>query len=79
MSMIMTEQRGFRADFCRELARVLKLPETVVLEAAGMLGPARTQEELTLRELYELMRELPTEDQRAIVAEARARYEKRKG
>jgi len=75
LSMIVNQQRGITADFCRELARVLHLPETVIFERAGLLSPASNSGELTLRELYEILKELPVEEQRAILAEAQDRYE----
>lgn len=74
ISRILTETRTPGADLCRNLASGLELPETVVFEAAGLLSPARGEGELTLRELYELLKGLPIEEQRAILAEARERW-----
>ena len=75
LSMILNEQRGFKADFCRELARALDLPEIVVFVQAGLMSQTTNPDELTLRELYGLLSALPPDDQRAILAEARARYQ----
>lgn len=74
LSMILTEQRGFKDDFCRDLARALGLPEIVVFVQAGLMSETANTEELTLRELYAILSDLPVEEQRAILAEARARY-----
>ena len=74
ISRILTETRGPGPDGCQKLARVLKIPETVVFEQAGMLNPPRGSTDITLRELYELLDDLPVEEQRAILAEARQRW-----
>jgi hypothetical protein len=46
-----------------------------VFERAGLIDSAKSETELNLRELYEILKDLPIAEQRAIVAEARARYE----
>jgi transcriptional regulator with XRE-family HTH domain len=74
ISRILTESRGPGPEVCQKLARALKIPETVVFEQAGLLSPPRPGTEVTLRELYALLQDLPVEEQRAILDEARERW-----
>lgn len=74
MSLVMTGMREPGPELCRGLARALGIPETVVFVEAGLMSSPRNSTEITLLELYELMEELPIEDQRAILREARERY-----
>lgn len=75
MSLLMNGQRNPGPDVSRRIARALGIPETVVFEAAGLINQPRSSTEITLRELYELLKDLPVADQRAILAEARERWE----
>jgi transcriptional regulator with XRE-family HTH domain len=75
VSMVMTQARKPGADFCTGVARALKVPEITVFVEAGLMSRTTNPEELTLRELYAILSDLPPSEQRAILAEARARYE----
>lgn len=74
ISRLLSESRGVGPDVCQKLARALGLPEIVVFVQAGLMSQTANTEELTLRELYAILSELPPAEQRAILAEARARY-----
>lgn len=74
VSYVMNEGRNPGPEFCRELARAFRVPEIVVFVQAGLMSETTNTEELTLRELYAILSDLPVEEQRAILAEARARY-----
>lgn len=76
VSLVMTQMRQPGPEFCQGVARAFRIPETVVFEQAGLLSPARGEGELTRRELYELLKDLPVEEQRAILADARGRWER---
>ena len=75
VSYVLNEQRGPGDKFCRDLAYALKMSEIAIFVQAGRMSQTTNPEELTLRELYAILSELPPEDQRAILHEARARYE----
>jgi len=74
ISRLLSESRGVGPEVCQKLARALDLPEIVVFVQAGLMSQTANTEELTLRELYAILSELPPEAQRAILDEARARY-----
>jgi len=76
VSRVLNGTRGPGPVLCQRLAKAFGLPETVVFEQAGLLSPARGEGELTRRELYELLKDLPVEEQRSILAEARTRWER---
>jgi len=76
ISRILNGTRGPGPVLCQKLSKVLDIPETVVFEQAGLLSAARGEAELTRRELWELLNDLPVEEQRAILADARARWER---
>ena len=75
ISRALGEERGPGHELCQKLARALDLPEIAVFVQAGLMSQTTNPDELTLRELYGLLSELPPDDQRAILAEARARYQ----
>ena len=75
ISRALGEERGPGPELCQKLARALDLPEIVVFVQAGLMSQTTNPDELTLRELYRLLSALPPDDQRAILAEARARYQ----
>ena len=75
ISRLMTETRNPGPELCKKLAKALEIPEAIVFVEAGLMSPARTASEGTLRELYELLRDLPLEEQRAILDEARQRWQ----
>jgi len=79
MSLLMTEQRGPGPDVCQRIAQALDVSETLVFVEAGLLNPPRRETEANLRELYELLKDLPIEEQRAILAEARERWREQHG
>ena len=75
VSLVMSGLRQPGPELCRGVARALGIPEIVVFVQAGLMSQTANPDELTLRELYGLLSELPPDDQRAILAEARARFE----
>jgi len=75
ISRILTESRKPGPEVCQKLARAFGISETVVFVEAGLMSPARTATEVNLRELYDLLKDLPVSEQRAILAEARERWE----
>jgi len=75
ISRVLNGTRGPGPVLCQKLARALRVPEILVFVEAGLISPARGAGEATLRELWELIPDLPVEEQRSIVAEARALYE----
>ena len=74
ISHILNGTRGPGPETCTKIARALDMPEILVFMKAGLMEETREETELTLRELYEILKDLPIEEQRAIVAEARDRY-----
>lgn len=76
MSFVMTGMRNPGPELCQGIARALDIPEIVVFEHAGLIGPARG-EELTLRELWEIVSEMSIEEQRATLAYVREQRERR--
>jgi transcriptional regulator with XRE-family HTH domain len=75
ISRMMTGMRDPGVDLCQGIARAFGIPQIIVFERAGLLSPSLSSTAISLRELWALMRNLPISEQRAIVAEARARYE----
>jgi len=75
VSQVMTGLRRPGVEFCQGVARAFKISETVVFVEAGVMSPARNASEVTLQELYDLLKDLPVSEQRAILAEARERWE----
>ena len=78
VSYVLNEQRGPGDKFCRDLAYALKMSEIAIFVQAGRMSQTTNPEELTLRELYAILSELPPEEQRAILHEARARCQIRR-
>jgi transcriptional regulator with XRE-family HTH domain len=74
ISRVLNGSRGPGPGLCQKLAKALDIPETVVFEQAGLLTPAHGAE-FTRQELYELLKDLPIEEQRAILAQVRDRLE----
>lgn len=75
VSYVVNEGRNPGPEFCRELARALRVSEIAVFVQAGLMSQTTNPDELALRELYALLSDLQPAEQRAILAEARARYE----
>jgi len=76
LSMIRSHKRGAGVETCRAIAKGLRLPETDVLRAAGLMAPDRSVDPV-VSELLVLAGKLPADDQQDLIDLARAKLERR--
>ena len=76
LSMIHTGKRRAGVETCRAIAQAMRLPEAVVLRAAGLMGADRAADPV-IDELLGLALELPADDQQDLIDLARAKLERR--
>jgi transcriptional regulator with XRE-family HTH domain len=76
LSMICSHKRGVGVNVCKALAKALRLPETEVLRAAGLLGPDRAADPV-LDELLGLVDRLGADDRQDLIDLARAKLDRR--
>ena len=63
LGRILNQERGVGGASVRKIARALSLPEDYVMRKAGLLSPARTEDDPTsLKRLMEVARQLSDED-----------------
>jgi transcriptional regulator with XRE-family HTH domain len=76
ISMVLSGQRQPGVDFCKGLARALKMPAVEVFRKAGLLPPAAPdpEEDPSFSELLSYMRRLSAEDRRDVLNYALFRY-----
>ena len=77
VSMVMSEKRQPSMEFCVAIADALDRPRAEVLRVAGYL-PAGTNE-LTFRELYDLLSDMSDAEQKEVLEFALFRRNRRRG
>jgi transcriptional regulator with XRE-family HTH domain len=85
VSRVLNQTRGAGPDFCRSVARALEIPEEEVFRRAGLLSKRRPPpgevegERLTLRELWDLLSQMSTAEQRDVLRYVRKKQRHTRG
>lgn len=74
VSLLARDQTQPKAETCLAIAEALGIPPEVVMSHAGLLPPAKGDEDLATNEVLHIMRQLPPAEGREILEYARMRY-----
>ena len=76
LSRILNGYRKAGPEYCLKIARALALPPELVFRKAGWLPDEPIKEDMTAKQLLEILKKLPAEDRKEILMYAIFRYDR---
>ena len=76
VSLVLSGKRQASADFCFAISNGLRLPPEHVFRRAGLLPPESKDDFEGYQEWFNILRNLPEEDRKELMALARLKYDR---